>query len=66
MWLVSYTIILGLCVLSFITSFFQYPDNPIYQISAFISIGKSDLIETAHIRAHTLSHIWPANVLCGC
>lgn len=37
-WLVSYTIITGLCVLTFVTSFFQYPAEPVYQTLIFINI----------------------------
>jgi hypothetical protein len=41
---VAYTIIVGLCVLVFVASFFQFPTNPIFQASIFVSIGKSSLI----------------------
>ena len=40
-WLVTYVVILGLGLLSFVISFFQVPTNPVYQVAAVISIGES-------------------------
>jgi hypothetical protein len=40
-WLVSYVIILGLIILSFVISFFQFPINSVFQVAAAIDIGES-------------------------
>lgn len=37
-WLVSYTILLGLCILGFVIGFFRVPFSPVYQIAVFVNI----------------------------